>query len=88
MATKKAAAVMEDGLTVGVPIEEKKNGMPTVNVFIPKAQEAEAGILVDPYEHVTVGNLYETKEYKVLRGVHVDVPVNVFEQLRNKYPNL
>lgn len=86
MATKTVAPmVMDDGLTVGTPIVEQKNNAPRVRVFIPPAPEAEAGIKVDPYEHVTING---EKPVYVMRGQYVDVPVPVFLQLRNKYPNL
>lgn len=77
--------VMDDGLTVGTPIVQKEDKMPRVRVFIPPAPEAEAGVLVDPYEHVTING---EKPVYVMRGQYVDVTVPVFLQLRNKYPNL
>jgi len=79
------ASVMDDGLTVVNPIMEKKSTVPMVSIFIPPAPEAEAGIQVDPYEHVTING--ELPVY-VQRGVPVEVPVPVFMQLRNKYPRL
>lgn len=77
--------VMNDGLTVASPIVEEKSTVPMVSVFIPPAPEAEAGIQVDPYEHVTINGALPTY---VQRGVQVEVPVPVFMQLRNKYPRL
>jgi len=92
MAAKTAApavdntpVVLGDGLTVATPIVEKKDTTPRVRVRIPPAPEADAGILVDPYEHVTING--EQPVY-VMRGEWVDVTVPVFMQLRNKYPNL
>ena len=83
--TKDAPMVMDDGLTVATPIVEKKEDVPRVLVFIPKPIEAEAGIKVDPYEHVTING--EPPVY-VMRGEWVSVTIPVFMQLRNKYPNL
>lgn len=80
-----APVVLDDEMTVGTPIAPVKEEPPMVNVFIPPAPEADAGIKVDPYEHVTING---GEPIKVLRGVHVKVPVPVFLQLRNKYPNL
>ena len=80
--------ILDDGMTVGTPITVKNETATPVRVFIPAPPEAEAGVLVDPYEHVTITNLDGEQHYKVLRGIWVEVPPNVFEQLRNKYPNL
>ena len=68
--------VMNDGLTVANPIVEKKSTVPMVSVFIPPAPEAEAGIQVDPYEHVTINGALPTY---VQRGVPVEVPGYVAE---------
>ena len=73
-----------EGLSVTSKIEEKKDDIPRVSVFIPKNEDDDSALKVDPYEHVTING--ETT--LVRRGVHVDVTVPVFLQLRNKYPNL
>lgn len=57
-----------------------------VAIFIPR-QEDPTGKL-DQTEHVTITNRGDSKTYIIQRGEHVDVPVAVFEQLKNKYPNL
>lgn len=75
---------MAKSLTVAVETPVVDNDMPRVRVFIPLAEEASAGLKVDPYEHVTING--ETT--LIRRGEHVDVTVPVFMQLRNKYPNI
>ena len=47
--------------------------------------EAEGGMKTDPYEHVTINGALP---YYIRKGEYVDVPVPVFLQLRNKYPNI
>ena len=43
----------------------------------------------DPYEHVTITNRDGAENrYYVKRGEWVDVPVPVFEQLRQRYPQI
>lgn len=73
--------------SLSVVVEEKKqeNAEPTVTVFLPKLEEEGNGIKVDQYEHVTISNVEETKEWKVKRGERVDVPVSVFMILKEKY---
>lgn len=73
-----------EGISVTTPVIEKVDDIPRVRVFIPKNEEEESGLKTDPYEHVTING--ETT--LVRRGMHVDVTVPVFLQLRNKYPNL
>lgn len=73
-----------DGISVTTEVVEKKEELPRVRVFIPKQDEEGTGLKVDPYEHVTING--ETT--LIRRGEYVDVPVPVFEQLRNKYPNI
>lgn len=72
------------GLSVSSVVEEKTDDIPRASIFIPKNEDDGSALKVDPYEHVTING--ETT--LVRRGVHVDVPVPVFLQLRNKYPNL
>lgn len=73
--------------SLSVVVEEKKqeNTEPMVTVFLPKLEEEGNGIKVDQYEHVTISNVEETKEWKVKRGERVDVPVSVFMVLKEKY---
>lgn len=78
-------AKLKDGITVSIEEEKKNNDIPMVRVFIPMGPEAEGGMKTDPYEHVTInGEL----PYYIRKGEYVDVPVPVFLQLRNKYPNI
>ena len=72
------------GISVTANVEEVTDDMPRVSVFIPKNEDDSSSMKVDPYEHVTING--ETT--LIQRGVHVDVPVPVFLQLRNKYPNI
>lgn len=74
-----------DTITAAVPVETKNDNVPRVKVFIPEAPGIDDGdIKVDHYEHVTVDGVTTL----VRRGEHVEVPVPVFLQLRNKYPKL
>ncbi len=63
-------------------------GEPRVMVYLPLLEEDGVGGKVDQTEHVTVTNPKGSKTYVIQRGVHVEVLVPVFEQLRNKFPNL
>ena len=74
-----------DNLTAAVPVVETKDTTPRVKIFIPEtADDNDPEIKVDHYEHVTIGG----HTTLVRRGQHVEVPVPVFIQLRNKYPYL
>jgi len=77
--------VIDDGITSVSPVEEKVDNQPRVRVFLPLPPEAESGIKVDPYEHVTING---EKPVYIKRGEYVEVTVPVFLQLRNKYPNI
>jgi hypothetical protein len=83
MANKKDT--LNASLSVVVPEKEEEAKEPTVTVFLPKLEEEGNGIKVDQYEHVTISNVEETKEYKVRRGERVEVPVSVFMILKEKY---
>ena len=72
-----------DGITAEIHKEETPE-IPRVRIFLPPLEEDGTGLKVDPYEHVTING--ETTLVK--RGVHVDVTVPVFLQLRNKFPNI
>ena len=79
---------MDDGLTVIA--EEKKpyyNG-PMVSVCLPRLEEEGSGVKVDQYEHVTIANEVGEWTWRVKRGEHVEVPVPVFVQLKNKFPDI
>lgn len=75
---------MDDGLTIAVDENQKKNTVPRVRVMLPPLEEMNAGVKVDPYEHVTING--ETTLVK--RGEYVDVTVPVYIQLRNKFNNI
>lgn len=79
MATKE----VKDRLVAQMP-EAEENKEPTVRVFIPLTEEDNGTVKTDHYEHVTING----ESYAVMRGQYVDVPVPVFIQLRNKYPNI
>lgn len=83
-AKKNEAVVLDDGLTVATPVAEKKENKNIVPIRIPKPPEAETGIAIDPYDHVTING---EKTY-VRQGEHLNVSPAVFMQLRNKYPDL
>ena len=74
---------MKSNITSAAPIPVVEDE-PRVRVFIPKNEDDDSGMKVDPYEHVTIND--ETTLIK--RGEYVDVTVPVFVQLRNKYPNI
>lgn len=76
--------VQDDGITVAVPRVNKTDNRPRVRVFIPLADNAESGDIVDPFEHVTING--ETTYIR--KGEYVDVTVPVYMQLKNKYPNI
>ena len=57
---------------------------PRVSIYIPKGEVNEGGVTVDQTEHVTING----KTTLIQRGVRVDVPVDVFVALREKYPDL
>ena len=57
---------------------------PRVTIYIPKSEVNEGGVTVDQTEHVTING----KTTLIQRGVRVDVPVDVFVALREKYPDL
>ena len=74
-----------DELTTATPIEEKVDTTPRVAIRLPLPPEADAGMKIDPYEHVTING---EPPVLVKRGELVEVTVPVFLQLRNRYPNI
>ena len=60
------------------------NDEPRVPVYLPLLEEDKSGVKVDQFEHVTING--ETTLIK--RGVHVDVSVPVYIQLKNKFPGI
>ena len=78
-----------DGITVAVPKKVEEDKGPTVQIILPRLEDSgSAGLEVDQYEHVTIANELGEQHYKILRGTHVDVPVPVFIQLKNRYPDI
>lgn len=69
------------GLTAVTPVATQKESEPRVRVYLPLL-EAEDGVKVDQYEHVTVDGATDL----VKRGEHVWVSVPTFLQLKHKYP--
>ncbi len=61
-----------------------KAAEPKVSIFIPKQTDELSNAKIDNTEHVTINGVTTL----VQRGVHVDVPVSVFEVLKIKYPDL
>ena len=82
------AAKKENSLVFAVPKKEEEAKGPMVNVFLPEIPGAGDDVKVDQYEHVTIANEEGEKCWKVLRGQHVDIPVEVFEVLKARYPKL
>lgn len=77
--------IVKDGITTVVPVKTEEDKTPRVRCMIPMPPETDSGLKIDPYEHVTING--ETPVF-VKRGEWVDVPVPVYMQLRNRYPNI
>lgn len=80
--------VMDDGLTIVQEVKEEKVKVPTVQIYLPKLEEEGNGVKVDQYEHVTIANENKEETFYVKRGERVDVPVNVYVVMKEKYPDL
>lgn len=96
MATKKEQAIepeqnenaIKNSLVIPIKREKKENSEPTARIFIPQI-ESDGSVLVDQFEHVTIANeAGEPSVTRIHRGEWVDVPWNVFIQLKEKYPKL
>ena len=73
-----------DSLTVAVPHNTEVDTTPRVRIILPAQMEAESGVKIDPYEHVTInGEITYVK-----RGEYVDVTVPVYMILKDRYPNI
>ena len=73
-----------DTLTVAVPHVKNEDTVPRVRIMLPPSMEADSGVKVDPYEHVTInGEITYVK-----RGKYVDVTVPVYMILKDRYPNI
>jgi hypothetical protein len=79
---------MDDGLTIVQEVKEEKAKVPTVQIYLPKLEEEGNGVKVDQYEHVTIANENKEETFYVKRGERVDVPVNVYVVMKEKYPDL
>lgn len=79
---------MKDSLTTAIKREEKKDNGPRVRIFIPKI-EGDGSVTIDQFEHVTISNEKgEPQVTRIHRGEWVDVPVNVYMTLKERYPDL
>ena len=78
---------LDDSMTVKIEEKQASYKGPMVTVFLPKLEEEGSGVKVDQYEHVTIANEVGEWTWRVRRGEHVDVPVPVFVQLKNKFPD-
>lgn len=85
MAAKKP---VNDGLTIVQEVKEEKNKGPMVQIYLPKLEEEGNGMKVDQYEHVTIANENKEETYYVKRGERVDIPVNAYIVMKEKYPDL
>lgn len=88
MAVKNETAENLDTITFAVPKKEEGPKSPTVSVFLPEIPGSGGDMKVDQYEHVTIANEQRETQWHVKRGTHVDVPVEVFCVLKDRYPNL
>lgn len=76
-------------MTVAVKPEEKPEEGPRVRIYLPKLEDSGSeGLAVDQVEHVTIANELGEINYRIQRGVWVDVPVQVFIVLKEKYPDI
>jgi len=57
---------------------------PRVQIILPMLADDINNVKVDQSEHVTING----RTTLIRRGVHVDVPVSVFQVLKIKYPML
>ena len=88
MATAKKPEVTED-ITIAIPKPEKKPDEVRVRIKLPLREEDQSGGLnIDHFEHVTIANEHGETCYRIKRGEYVDVTIPVFEQLRNRYPDI
>lgn len=81
MATKKT---IDESIVTALPEKKPEVITTKVTVYIPVDNGSEDGSNVDQNEYVTING----KTTKVPRGQYVEVTVPVFQQLRNRYPNL
>ena len=73
-------------LRFAVAKEEKKEEPLMTSVKLPKLENlGGGGMAIDQYEHVTISNEEGLERWGVKRGERVDVPIQVFLQLYEKY---
>lgn len=72
-----------DNLTVAVP-QKTHEDVTRVRIRLPEPIEADSGVKVDPYEHVTINGEITYIE----RGKYVDVTIPVYMILKDRYPNI
>ena len=83
---KVTKTVMEDGISATVAREADNREEPLVDIFLPLAANDDGQTdNIDRTEHVIING---GTPLLIKRGEHVSVPVSVFLQLRNRYPNL
>lgn len=81
MATKKT---IDEAIVTALPEKKPEAATTKVTIYIPVDKGSEDGSNVDQNDYVTING----KTTKVPRGQYVEVTVPVFQQLRNRYPNL
>lgn len=75
--------------TIAVPQVKKDPDEVRVRIFLPKRENDDAtGVAVDQYEHVSISNEKGDNFVRIKRGEYVDVTPEVFELLKQRYPNL
>lgn len=79
---------VNDGLTIVQEVKEEKKKGPMVQIYLPKLEEEGNGVKVDQYEHVTIANENKEETFYVKRGERVDIPINAFVVMKEKYPDL
>ena len=79
---------LDDTMTVKIAEKQKSYSGPMVTVYLPKLEDEGNGVKVDQYVHVTIANEYREWTWYVKRGERVDVPVPVFVQLKNQFPDI
>lgn len=78
----------KDKLTTAVPVKTNDNDEVRVMIRLPRLEDAGSGIKVDPYEHVSISNEHGDQFIRVKRGEPVEVTVPVYEQLKQRYPDI
>lgn len=72
-----------DGITVTMPKQEIAKE-PTVQVYIPLIEDTDGAVDIDQTVVVTING----NNTQIRRGEYVDVKIPVFEQLKNRFPNI